>query len=208
MCPWLIVLFLPYLDCKTLAPIWESLAIDFALEENVVVAKVDAEAENARTLAKEQGITGYPTIKFFPKGTTEPEPYASARSEEALVEFLNQKTGTNRAVGGGLNQKAGTIAALDSLVAEYVPTHKFEKLAAEIKKVAKDAQDKYAKYYVKVADKLSQNQEYAVKELARLSKVLGKGASVPEKVDDMVSRSNILRGFAGEKKEEAGKDEL
>ncbi|OQE27430.1 hypothetical protein PENSTE_c004G06323 [Penicillium steckii] len=193
--------------CKTLAPIWETLANDFALEENVVIAKVDAEAENARTLAKEQGITGYPTIKFFPKGTTEPEPYASARSEEALVEFLNQKTGTNRAVGGGLNKKAGTIPTLDSLVAEYVPTHKFEKLASEIKKAAKGIQNKYAQYYVKVADKLNQNQEYAVKELARLSKVLSKGGSAAEKVDDMVSRSNILRGFAGEK-EETGKDEL
>lgn len=193
------------LDCKTLAPIWETLANDFALESDIVIAKVDAEAENARALAKEQGVTGYPTIKFFPKGSTEPEAYSGARSEEAFVEFLNAKTGSNRAVGGGLNNKAGTVAVLDKLVAEYVPAKNFEKLAAEIKKAAKDLKDKYAQYYVKVADKLAQNQEYATKELARLVKVLSKGGSAPEKLDDMVSRSNILRGFAGETEP---KDEL
>jgi protein disulfide-isomerase A6 len=172
-----------------------------------VIAKVDAEAENARALAKEQGITGYPTIKYFPKGSTEAEAYAGARSEEAFVEFLNSKTGSSRSVGGGLNSKAGTIEVLDKLVAEYVPAQKFEKLAAEVKKTAKGLQDKYAQYYVKVANKLSENGEYASKELARLVKILSKGNSAPEKVDDIVSRSNILRGFAGEN-QEAGKDEL
>lgn len=38
-------------------------------------------------------------------------------------------------------------------------------------------------------------------------KILSKGSSAPEKVDDIVSRSNILRGFAGEEKE-GKKDEL
>ncbi|KAJ6119682.1 Protein disulfide-isomerase tigA [Penicillium sp. IBT 18751x] len=193
--------------CKTLAPIWETLANDFALENNIVIAKVDAEAENAKALAQEQGVTGYPTIKFFPKGSTEPEAYAGARTEQAFVDFLNSKTGSSRSVGGGLNSKAGTIEVLDKLVAEYVPAQKFEKLAAEIKKNAKGLQDKYAEYYIKVANKLSENGEYASKELARLIKILKKGGSAPEKLDDIVSRSNILRGFAGET-EEPGKDEL
>lgn len=197
-----------YLDCKTLAPIWETLANDFALESDVVIAKVDAEAENARALVKEQGITGYPTIKFFPKGSTEPVPYVGARSEEAFIEFLNEKTGANRAVGGGLNQKAGTIAMLDKLVSEYVPAHQFDKLVAEVKKATKGLQDKYAQYYVKVAEKLSQNEDYVNKEWNRLLKVLGKGGSAPEKMDDLVSRSNILRVFAGKDKEAGKKDEL
>ena len=195
------------LDCKNLAPTWETLANDFALESNVVIAKVDAEAENAKALTKEQGVTGYPTIKFFPAGSTEGEAYAGARSEEAFIEFLNNKAGTHRAPGGGLDTKAGTIAALDKLVTEYAPAAKFEKLVAELKKAAKGLQDKYAEYYVKVATKLSENQEYASKELARLIKVLSKGGSAPEKVDDIISRSNILRRFAGEDQENS-KDEL
>lgn len=172
-----------------------------------MIAKVDAEAENARALAKEQGITGYPTIKFFPKGSTEAVAYAGARSEEAFIDFLNEKTGSNRAVGGGLNANAGTIAVLDKLIAEYVPLHKLDKLSAEIKKAAKGLQDKYAEYYVKVADKLMENEEYVTKEWTRLVKILGKGGSAPEKLDDLTSRSNILRVFAGEEKE-GKKDEL
>ncbi|KAJ5997464.1 hypothetical protein N7499_006140 [Penicillium canescens] len=184
--------------CKTLAPVWETLANDFALESDVVVAKVDAEAENARALAKEQGVTGYPTIKFFPKGSIEPQAYSGARSEEALVKFLNEKAGTHRAVGGGLDELAGTIAALDKIVAEGVAAGKLDKLAADVKKAAQGLQDKYAEYYIKAAEKLSKNGEYAAKELTRLQKILAKGGSAPEKLDDILSRSNILRRFVGE----------
>ncbi|KAJ5832626.1 Protein disulfide-isomerase tigA [Penicillium riverlandense] len=187
--------------CKTLAPIWETLATDFALEPSVVIAKVDAEAVNSKAVTKEQGVTGYPTIKFFPAGSTEPEAYSGARKEEAFVEFLNSKAGTHRAVGGGLDDKAGTVVNLDKLIEEYVPTQKFEKLASELKSAAKDLKDQYAAYYVKVADKLAKNEDYASKELERLQKILSKGGSAPEKLDDLVSRSNILRRFAGQDQE-------
>lgn len=195
-------------DCKTLAPTWETLANDFVLEPNVVIAKVDAEAENSRAVTQAQGITGFPTIKFFPKGSTEAEMYDGARSEEAFVSFLNEKTGTHRAVGGGLDSKAGTIATLDKMVTDYVSAQKFDKLAAEVTKAAKDLQDKYAQYYVKVAGKLSENAEYASKELTRLLKIIAKGGSAPEKIDDVVSRSNILRRFTGQEESAERKDEL
>lgn len=195
-------------DCKSLAPTWETLANDFAPESDVVIAKVDAEAENAKALAREQGITGYPTIKFFPKGSKEPEPYQGARSEQAFLDFLNEKAGTHRTVGGGLDEKAGTIANLDDVVGKYVASRDFQGLVGEVKKAVKDLQDKYAQYYVKVAEKLSQNQEYAEKEFARLSKIIQKGGSAPEKVDDLVSRSNILRQFLGGGKKDESKDEL
>ena len=196
-------------DCKNLAPTWESLAKDFALEPNVVIAKVDAEAENAKATAREQGVTGYPTIKFFPKGSKEGIVYSGARSEEAFVEFVNEKAGTHRSVGGGLDDKAGTIASLDELVAKYTSSQNVEELLSEVKKVAKDLQDKYAQYYVKVAEKLSQNKEYAGKELARLKKIIAKGGSAPEKVDDLISRSNVLRQFLSQEKSDMDmKDEL
>ncbi|CEL03301.1 Putative Thioredoxin/protein disulfide isomerase [Aspergillus calidoustus] len=195
--------------CKKLAPTWELLATDFALEPNVVVGKVDAEAENAKATAKEQGVTGYPTIKFFAKGSTEGVVYTGPRTEEAFVEFLNTNAGTHRAPGGGLDDKAGTVPILDSLIAKYVPTQNIQDLVAEVKKAAKGVEGKYSEYYVKVAEKLSQNREYALNEFNRLKKILAKGGSAPEKVDDIISRSNILRKFLGlEEKEENKKDEL
>lgn len=199
------ILIIRCVDCKSLAPTWETLANDFALESGVVIAKVDAEAENARALTKEQGVTGYPTIKFFAKGSTEPEAYSGPRSEEAFVKFINEKAGTHRAVGGGLDTFAGTIAALDEIVAEHVAAQKFDTLVTEVKKAAKGLQDKYAEYYVKAAEKLSKNEEYATKEIARLQKILAKGGSAPEKLDDIVSRSNILSRFVAR---EESRDEL
>lgn len=151
-------------------------------------------------MSKEQGITGFPTIKFFPKGSTESEPYSGARSEEAFVKFVNEKAGTHRAVGGGLDSLAGTIAVLDEIVTKNVVAQKFDNLVVEVKKAAEGLQDKYAEYYVKAADKLSKNKGYAAKELTRLQKVLAKGNSAPEKLDDILSRSNILRRFVGEDK--------
>ncbi|RAL13957.1 putative disulfide isomerase [Aspergillus homomorphus CBS 101889] len=189
--------------CKSLAPTWETLAKDFAREANIVIAKVDAEGENSKATAKANGVTGYPTIKFFPKGSKEASVYSGARSEQAFVDFLNEHAGTHRAVGGGLDAAAGTVAALNKLIASSTPAT----LAAELKKAAAGLEDQYAPYYVKVADKLAQNADYVTKELARLEKIIAKGGSAPEKVDDLVSRSNILRQFAFDEAREE-KDEL
>ncbi|OJJ50973.1 hypothetical protein ASPZODRAFT_138097 [Penicilliopsis zonata CBS 506.65] len=196
--------------CKNLAPTYEKLANDFALESDVVIAKVDAEAENSKALAREQGVTGYPTIKFFPKGSSEAEVYQGGRSEELFVDYINLKAGTNRAVGGGLNSKAATIPTVDAAVAELLSGQDLAKLVDGVKAAVEGLEDKYSHYYVKVAEKLSQNEEYVSKELARLERILAKGGSAPEKVDDMISRSNILRQFAAGSQAagEESKDEL
>lgn len=188
-----------------MAPTWESLANVFAPDPNVVIAKVDAEAENAKATAGEQEITSYPTIKFFPRGSKEPEAYKGGRTEDALIAFINEKAGTNRVAGGGLNSKAGTISTLDSIVAKYVSGENIAKVVKEIKSAAKGLQQAYAAYYVKVAEKLSNSAGYASKELARLEKILSKGGLAQEKLDDVVSRSNILRRFVGKEQQ---KEEL
>jgi protein disulfide-isomerase A6 len=196
-------------DCKSLAPVWETVAQDFALEPNVIIAKVDAEAENAKATAQEQGVTSYPTIKFFPKGSKEPEAYSGGRTEADLVSFMNGKAGTHRAPGGGLDATAGTIEALDTLVTKLTGGASIADVAAEATKAAKDlkegAQYKYAEYYVKVFAKLAQNDNYASKELARLNGILKKGGVAPEKLDEFTSKTNILKRFIAKA---AGKSEL
>jgi protein disulfide-isomerase A6 len=104
-----------------------------------------------------------------------------------------------------LGDKAGIVDALNSLVIEHVPKKNFAKLAVEVQKSAKNIQDQYAQYYVKVTEKLGKNEGYVATESARLKRILEKGGLAPEKVDDLVSRSNILRQFVGE---ETVKEEL
>ncbi|KAF2972590.1 hypothetical protein GQX73_g1018 [Xylaria multiplex] len=200
--------------CKSLAPIWETLAEDFINEPSVVIAKVDAEAENSKVTASENGVTSYPTIKFFPKGSTEPESYDGGRTEVELLEFVNSKTGTHRVPGGGLDATAGTIDVLNHIALKYsAGTGKLAELATEAKKavasLSKDVEYKYAEYYVKVFDKLAQNEGWVAKESARLDKIIKKGGLAPSKLDELQSKSNILKKYTDKVVEKVvGKEEL
>ena len=82
--------------CKSLKPVYEKVASAFGAERKVVVAAVDATA--ARDVSSRFEVRGYPTIKFFPRGTAakEAEEYEGGRSVDDFVAFLNNKAGTHR----------------------------------------------------------------------------------------------------------------
>ncbi|KAK8917903.1 Protein disulfide-isomerase erp38 [Metarhizium anisopliae] len=193
--------------CKNLAPTWESLAADFVGEANVVIAKVDAEAPNSKAVATEQGVTSYPTIKWFPAGSKTGASYDGARSEDDFIKFINGKAGTHRVVGGGLDRVAGTIAVLDALVAKFTGGAKLEDIVGEVKSAVEkfndDVKYAYAKYYVRVFDKLSKSDNYVSKELSRLEGILEKGGLAPSKRDEIQSKTNVLRRFAEKAAEKA-----
>lgn len=191
-------------DCKTLAPTWEKLAEDFASESNVLVAKVDCEAPNAKAAAAAAGVKSYPTIKYYPAGSSEAIPYTGGRTEADLVAFLNEKTGTQRVAGGGLNALAGTIPSLDEVVRTLRAGG--AKAQKEFEAALETAKEQYAEYYGKVAKKSAENAGYVEKELARLQNLLKKGGLTAEKKDDLTKRANILNVFKGS--EAGGKDEL
>ncbi|KAI5867329.1 disulfide isomerase [Durotheca rogersii] len=198
--------------CKALAPTWETLAEDFINEPSVVIAKVDAEAENSKATANDQGVASYPTIKFFPKGSTEGELYSGGRTEKDLIAFLNEKAGTHRVPGGGLDAVGGTIDVLNRIAAKYAAgSGKLADLVAETKKVVagltEDARYKYAQYYLRVFDKLSQNEGYVAKEAARLDGIIRKGGLAPSKLDELQSKTNILKQFVPKSEEEADEKE-
>lgn len=193
------------LDCKTLAPIFEVLANTFANEDDVVIAKVDAEADNSKKVAKEFNIASYPTIKFFPKGSTKAEDYDGGRAEADFVEFLNIKTGTHRVAGGGLDEDAGTVEVLDELATKYLNGASLEESVAAAKKAAEGLRDKLAPYYVRVFEKLAKNAGYVEKEIARLENIISKGGLLSTKVDELTAKTNILRKF---QKVTFGKEEL
>lgn len=157
-------------------------------------------------------MTSYPTIKFFPAGSKEAELYSGGRSEADFVTFLNEKAGTHRAVGGGLDLYAGTIEALNTVVDKFtggksVLAESLAEAQKQAEELKSQAQYKYAEYYVRVFDKLKANDNYAAKELARLDGILKKGGLAPTKVDELTSKTNILRRFVEEKIEQV-KDEL
>ncbi|XP_063714034.1 protein disulfide-isomerase-like [Symsagittifera roscoffensis] len=81
--------------CKALAPEWakaaQKLLSDYP-DLSVKLAMVDATVESS--LAKDHGVRGYPTIKFFRKeAKTEPKDYSGGRQANDIVNWLLKKTG-------------------------------------------------------------------------------------------------------------------
>jgi len=88
--------------CKTLAPIYASLATKLKDSDDVVIAKMDATANEVDGVS----IQGFPTIKFYPKGNKQnPVDYDGERTEEGFIKYLQEK---------GVNL-AGTGVKLDEL---------------------------------------------------------------------------------------------
>lgn len=139
-----------------------------------------------------------------------PEPYEGGRSEQDIINFLNEKAGTHRTVGGGLNAKAGLIDTLDALVEKFTVGSTITEAIAESSKFIEDTKNAgqvaYARYYVKVFSKQTEDGGWAAKELARLDRILKKGGLAPTKLDEFTSKTNILRRFV--EKVIPGKEEL
>ncbi|KAF7542241.1 hypothetical protein G7Z17_g11750 [Cylindrodendrum hubeiense] len=195
--------------CKTLAPTWENLATDFANDDNVLIAKVDADAPQNKAWAKSLGVSGYPTIKFFPAGTKEAVDYKGGRAESDLIKYINTQAGTHRVAGGELDGVVGTVEALDAFVTKFVDGGDLTKVTTEVQKAVKNLKDaaeiKYAEYYVRIFDKIRKTEGYVAKELARLEGILHKGGLTAPKRDQIQTKTNVLRKFV---KKADVKDEL
>ncbi|RHZ47470.1 hypothetical protein Glove_579g8 [Diversispora epigaea] len=193
--------------CKSLAPIYEKVAKDFAQESDVVVANLDA-AEH-KTIGEKYEIKGYPTIKYFPKGKDKtPIDYNSGRTEKEFVTFLNENCGKNRLVGGGLSENAGKIHDLDVLAVQFTKATTLkekEKVIGESKSIADKLDTRFSRYYVKVMDKIKGKEDYADNEIIRLEKIIKSGTISEAKIDDFTIRRNILSSFH---KDFVARDEL
>lgn len=178
--------------CKRLTPVYEKVAHAFRLDsDKVVVARVDADAH--RELGQRFGVSGFPTIKFFPRGTADktPEAYSLGRTLDDFLGFLNsKKDGFKRTESGHLDDTAGRTEALDALA------RKFLEGADKREEIAKEAEGAEGHYYAKVMKNvLSKGDEYVTKEKARLQRLLESNAVNDKMLDSLKTRINILTAF-------------
>ncbi|TJX53773.1 hypothetical protein E8P77_25405, partial [Soehngenia saccharolytica] len=52
------------------------------------------DCDDHKSLCSKYGVSGFPTIKWFPKGSLEPTDYKGGRTAEELAEFVNTEEGT------------------------------------------------------------------------------------------------------------------
>ena len=74
--------------CKTLAPIWDELAAHVAGNEDLVIAKFDATANEAAGVS----IKGYPTLKFYPKDNKSGIDFSGDRDLESFKKWLSENS--------------------------------------------------------------------------------------------------------------------
>ena len=75
-------------------PDWATLSETFTTKDGILIAKVDADAH--KDLGSEYGVKGFPTLKYFPAGSTTAEDYSGGRTLDNLMTFVNGKLGTSK----------------------------------------------------------------------------------------------------------------
>ncbi|XP_066362249.1 protein disulfide isomerase-like 2-1 [Miscanthus floridulus] len=185
--------------CKHLAPVYEKLASVFKQDDGVVIANLDADKHT--DLAEKYGVSGFPTLKFFPKGNKAGEDYDGDRDLDDFVKFINEKCGTSRDSKGQLTSEAGLVASLNPLVKEFVNAaddkrkEVLSKIEEDVAKLSGSAA-KHGKIYVTVAKKImDKGSDYTTKETERLHCMLEKSIS-PSKADEFIIKKNILSTFS------------
>jgi protein disulfide-isomerase A1 len=82
--------------CRKLAPVYEAVARKLAADGDMVVAQIDASANDIAGMEPE----GFPTILFFPKANKKGVEYDGSRDEHDLVQFVADVREGRQHIGG------------------------------------------------------------------------------------------------------------
>ena len=89
--------------CKSLAPHWATVAEETKDIEDLVIAKFDATENEVAGLE----IRGYPTLKFYPKGSSTAVDYDGERETEGIKQWLANNSEVYKAARGDAGAAAG-----------------------------------------------------------------------------------------------------
>ena len=97
------------------SPLTPQVGEAFTASTDVLIAKVDADAD--KTLGGRFGVSGFPTIKFFPKGSTQPEDYTGGRTAEDIIAYIGERTGARSKVSNPVSHVVDlTTSNFDDIV--------------------------------------------------------------------------------------------
>jgi len=184
-------------NCTKLAPLLENIAESFQKVENCIIAKVDLEVD--RDFKSRYPVSEFKSVfMFFPKGVKKGYKYAGGKSEQQLVDFLNEKCDSK------IVSQTGRSETFDKITEQFMKSGTREEAFEKVASVDDPAEKKSGEYYMKVMKKVMENSgSFVDSEINRLNKLLS-GKMKAEKREDAFKRRNILHMF----KNSDGKDEL
>lgn len=197
--------------CKQLAPEYEKLAGVFA-RDPVAIGQVDCtEPEPSHDLLEKYDISSYPTLLWFEEGSSEPVKYEGGdRTIEALVAFVNDKTGLNRHTDGSYNDNAGVFTG--KMLAQFKEALENPK---SVKQFLGQVPQSFSGVYERVISKVDSlgddTEAYVNKEITRLGNIIEKRGAKQDKLDEFKIRQNILKSVKAlidEEDEDEIRDEL
>lgn len=123
---------------------------DFPYKSCYYIRKTAADLKQLHLWFHRFGVSGFPTLKFFPKENKAGQDYDGGRDVDDFVNFINEKAGTSRDSKGQLTSKAGVVESLDALVKELVAAGEEEKKAilSRIEEEASSLKGSTARYVV------------------------------------------------------------
>uniref|UniRef100_A0A061QXC5 protein disulfide-isomerase n=1 Tax=Tetraselmis sp. GSL018 TaxID=582737 RepID=A0A061QXC5_9CHLO len=194
--------------CKRIAPVWmefaQKLVEEPSLKHKVLAAEVNADENTA--LAKEYGVTGYPTFVFFPpKGSSQrPMHYGGPQKVEDFVRFAGSRT-TALFLDRG---KASRVFALDVLAWRFAQGggDAREDMMRRVREVrdrdsAPGSMRASAEMYLKLMEKSIKAEDpgkFLEEEKERLDRLIRSGQLTDEKLSEVTARRSILDGFLHE----------
>lgn len=163
---------------------------------------ISVDADKHSSLGEKYGVRGFPTLKFFGTDKANPIEYDQGRSVKDMINFLNEKAGSDVAENGGVTSSGGLVPTVHDALKGFskAASEGQEKMLEEAEKLVENDSALSARweYYKKVARKIiDTGVGYITKEKDRLEGMISKAdASIsPEQKRNIQRRLNVLNVF-------------
>jgi protein disulfide-isomerase A6 len=134
-------------------------------------------------------IKSFPAIRLFTRGET--IPFNGARTPQSVLEFINDNCGTEREVGGLLNDSAGLVPDAAPIVQEFLANEEGRAAA-----IAKMKEVPGAEFYVKVMERFVSGGLAQIRvDMGKMASILGQRNAGWQGLDSMKRRYNIFAQF-------------
>jgi protein disulfide-isomerase A6 len=187
----LVVFYAPWCGhSKRFLPQGKVAASSFLPEPNVSIGTVNC--EQYKELCENYEIKGFPTLKLFKDDKI--NDFSGSRTTQGVIDFMNSNCGSQRAIGGLLNDEAGLVAEAQPIVEAF--------LAAEDKReaIAKMREVKGAEFYVKVMERYASGGVAMLQaDVAKMSEILQARKTSWNALDGMKRRYNVFTQFLAKK---------